>query len=355
MNTRKGYAWGKGTRARFRGGRTAAGVTLGLASSLALALALAGCEGGGADRGGSKITVDIRPIVAQMGGSPGGTAPQSAGGGPLTPQDAPIAGPGASAATTDVLTLIIGAVAIGFQDTPLGANTAITDALKDSLQQATIDSTQFIALTRLPASNPFVEFDVPPPAATHWQVVVVGTRDTIHYLDQLKDDSSIYYGFNQNAQGTAVFLSAGDVGADPIDVVVRRACTVSAPPQGCAQYKPDRSVAVTAAVEIAGIYLDGSGTAVPLVVPPLDGGYPLFVRAGGLPSGDCSAGNACAASYVAAQLASNLVVPGIATAATVRIETTHQLSNGQSGACTGATTAAGLRTNCGTENYFTQF
>ncbi len=362
MNTGKSKAPRTGLRAACRNARAATGATggagaclapsLAMALGFAMALAGAGCLGGGQDRGNGKITVDIRPLVEQMGGSTGastlsaggGIAPQSGAAprGAVAPQS--ITGPGTSAATTDVLTLVIGAVAIGFQDTPLGPNTAITDALKDELQQAAMDSTQFVALAQLPTSDPFVEFDVPPPAAIHWQIVVVGLRDTERYLDQSGGNSPIYYGFNLDALGNPTFLSARTVSDAPIDVVMKRACVVSVPPNGCAQYKPDRTLVITPALEIVGVYLDGS---LSNLLPPA---VALPIRS---------------AANVTGAMGTLAAIPGIGTATSIRIDTTHQLSPANAGnaICMGASAAnlygsgpgnAGTST-CSIESYTTNF
>lgn len=356
MNTGNGKVLRTGFRTAGRGVRAGAAsgpaACLALGVATALALALAACQGGGQERGNGRISVDIRPLVQQMGGSTGASAQGAGSGaapqGAVAPQSAnaplagPITGPGSSAATTDVLTLVIGAVAIGFQDTPLGADSAITDALKDDLQQAALDSTQFVTLAQLPTNDPFVEFDVPPPAAIHWQIVVVGLRDTVRYLNQAGGTSPIYYGFSQDAAGHPTFLSAKTAGDAPIDVLVKRACVVSAPPNGCAQYKPDRTLVITPAVEIVGVYLNGSTTNVLLPASA------LIVRNSTDVTSAISAINAI-----------------IGSAMSVRIDTTHQLSpanagnaacvadtlSGLYGALPGATTSG----FCSVESYTTNF
>jgi hypothetical protein len=321
-------------------GRALTGMTL--ACGLGGALLGAACQGG-SDRGGiGTISVDIRPLVEQMGGGTG----SSASGDSSRRYSGLIAGPGPSPATTAVQTLIVGAVAIGFQDTPLAADAAITDTLRDELRQAEINSSQFIALTQLPTDNPFLEFSVPPPAATHWQIVAVGTRDAIHYLDEVRDDSPIYYGFNRDHSGIPVFLSAETLGNAPIEVVMKRACVLTLPPNGCAQFRPNRTFALTAAVEIVGVYFDGSAVNA-LSSPALIVRTEKDVTNTGGPSGPIYS------------------LAGIGSAASVRIDTTHQLSPANAGnaTCLAASAAdlyglvpgvAGIST-CSVESYTTRF
>lgn len=315
------------------------------------------CQGGSVDRGGATIQVDLRPLVQQMGGAPGGSAPASATfapaaqGGP-TPES--ITGPVDSIATTAVQSLIVGAVAIGFQATPLGPNTAITDTLKTSIRNALLNSTKFITLVRLPSNQSFVEFNVPPPEAIHWQVVVVGTRDTLGSLPDMRDDSPIYYGFNTDANGTGVFLSAKTVGSTPIDIQMKRACVVTSPPNGCAQYKDRSTPVVTQGVEIIHVYgINPNGT---VSSTELLAGGPLVVRSTGGATCNSSAGCTVAVA-VAAMPNSAALAPYIGAV----VQTNHQRSPAQTADCIGASTdtladLAKLNTpSCSVETYTTMF
>jgi hypothetical protein len=309
--------------------------TLAAAGALAALVLLAGCFGGGGNRGSGKLSVNIAPIVQQLGGG---------GDGQTAARTGMVAGPPPSAAVTPVQTLVVGAIVIDFQNTPIGPNTSITDALKTSLKNAAINSVQFLQLVSLPTSSSTVDFDAPPPGSTHWQIVVVGLRDSPSSFDQIGDNSPIYYGFNTDMAGNPVFLTSDTVGDAPLDITMRRACLVAMPPAGCAQYGADslRTPVVTSAVEIVGVYI---GTAL-------------------APIGPSTLNSLATLSDPGAASALNLI--DVSAATSVQVDTTHKTSAAYSGTCTPAKGTAGPGSNgsklgtditnsCTVESYITTY
>jgi len=311
------------------------------AAGLAAMLGLAGCGGSGSGMERGKVQVDLRPVISQLNDR----SPAIASASDSSPADITV--PGASPTTDAVLSLVVGALVIDFTDTPLGPDSSITKAVQDQITDAVKNSIKYIKVVSLPVADAFITFDLPPPAAKHWEVFVVGTRDKINVLEDISDNSPIYFGFNTDASGKPYFLTAATYPTDPnfaLNVVMARACIANTPPLGCAQFKDDRTPAVTASVEIIGVYLNGSSS------PSSSLTYPIVVRTGGGTSGACNTNGGCDPSYV-----KTLLQPVSSGATSVKVETTHQQSTGQSPACAGATTVAGLRGNCGSQFYTTTF
>lgn len=302
---------------------------LAMAGALAALALLAGCFGGDSSRGTGRIQINLAPIVQQLGGSSTQTT-QSSG-----THSTLLAGPPASTAVTPVQTLVVGAIVIDFQDTPIGPDTPITDTVKNSLKDAAINSVQFLSLVGLPTSSDTAEFDAPPPGATHWQIVVVGMRDSITSFDQIGDNSPIYYGFNADANGVPFFLSSATVGSQPIDIQIHRACLVKSPPAGCAQFQTDRTFLATPAVEIVGVYLNGS------ITNSLTG-----------------AGVQNVFDSASATSAEGVITPLLSAATSVRVDTTHKNSAAYGGTCTpqiGPSPGVNGNGTCTVESYITNY
>ena len=216
-----------------------------LAASVAVLALLAGCGGGGSS-GTGMMQMDIGPLLKQMGGAAAKPASSSTTLTPLATASSP------APAVTPVTALVVGAVVIDFQSTPITENTSLTDALKNSLKTAVENSIAYLTLVQLPPSSTTVSFLVPPPAATHWQVGAVGLRGSPATFSDITDSMPIYYGFDPNFQTTS------SIGSTPIDITMKRACLVADPPAGCAQVNLDRTtMTITPSVEIVGVYLNG--------------------------------------------------------------------------------------------------
>jgi hypothetical protein len=312
-----------------------------LLAGLAGALLLTACMGGSSTAGG-KIQVAVAPIVAQMQGR---SDSGSSSGKKFSPAD--VTGPGDTATTTDAQTLLVGAMVVDFTDTPLGPNTSIDDTTRDHIKSDIENSIKYVEIVPLPSSADFIEFNAPPVSAPHWQVFVAGTRDKISVFTDVKDDSVIWYGFNTDSNSNPFFLFTSTLPSTPLDVTLTRGCIASSNvPKGCAAFFSDRTTAVTDAVEITGVFINGDTTTNYATTP-------IVVRANGSGSA-CTSASPCAASAGATALA-NTVTAQIATATSVMVETTHQLSTGQSAQCLADTTAAAMRAGCSTQSYTTDF
>jgi len=325
----------KACRAAMRG-------TLAAAGALAALVLIAGCQGRGPNEGSGKLQVNLVPILQQLGGAGGGHSGQSATGA----RTGELATPPASDAVTPVLTLVVGAIVIDFRDTPIGSDTAITDTVRNQLKKAATNSVQFLSLVQLPTGISLADFDAPPPGATHWQVTVVGLRDSVTSFDAIGDKSAIYYGFNSDANGKPFFVSQAMVGSTPFNVHLGRACMVSQPPNGCAQFQPDGSFVATPAMEIVGLYVNGGANLL---------NQTIVARADGSTT-DCTAGPCDGTAAALAMVATLTPAPGDK----VLVDTTHQLSAEYSAEspCTpvlGTTQGDGGTTGCSIETYTTQY
>jgi hypothetical protein len=195
-------------------------------------------------------------------------------------------------------------------------------------------------------------------------VFVFGLRDKIKVLDEIKDESGIYYGFNTDDSGKPFFLvsDAGKAAPPAVQLIdanttltisMTRACIADSPPPGCAQYLDDRQTAkVTGGLEIVGINLNGSAVS-------LGQSYPIVVRNGGSGSGACNTTAGCNPTYVKSLMQS---VSGLASAANSRVDTTHMLSGAadQTSACatvslSASNAVAQLRLQCTVQSYTTTF
>jgi hypothetical protein len=293
--------------------------------ALVAALGLSGCSNDNPREDGGTITVDIRGIKQQLGGGSGGFSTSTTG-------------PGDSPATTDVKSLIIGAVVITFTDTPLTSDTNIDSGLEDKLADDVINSINYFSIVDLPTSDDFVEFKVPPPGADHWQVAAIGTRNKIAVFEDLSDESvAIYYGFTPQFYNTS-----GDSGPT-VDIEMKRACFIDDPPAGCAAYGDSYEAVVTSSVEILQVSNQGGNLSL-----PGSHAYPIKVRDGGATGGNCNGTTPCAPSYVETILQT---ISGASGATALTVEVSHQQANGQSTACQSATTVGNLRTECGSSTF----
>ncbi len=338
-----------------------------------LALALASCNQSSSSSRVTSMQVDLSAL------NWGDSAPASAASSsPMSARLRPdvVTGPGNTATTTYVLSLVIGAVVITFQDAPLGENTPITDALKDSLKNDVINSVKYFQLVQLPTSTPTVEFAAPPATAGHWQVAVIGLPNTINVLQDLSNtiDSQppVYFGFNLNPDksGDGVFLTTDAASGATVNMTMRRACVVNHPPLGCATFMPTAGSAaqVTSGVEVVGVETQKSGEASFTLRAPVGGVVlPIVVRASG-GNNPCAntagAVSICSPAGAIAALSTGwpeLGLSGRGVAGTrLNVKTTHMLSTGQPAFCsatstsgTPATVNANLIANCAEDAVYT--
>lgn len=301
------------------------------AAGAALAL-LAGCGGGGTP-GTGRMQMDIGPLLQQLGGAakPASASSSSA----LTPSGL---NPNAAPAVTPVTALVVGAIVIDFQNTPIGENTSLTNTLKNNLTTAVENSVAYLTLVQLPPSSTTVDFLAPPPAATHWQVGAVGLRGSPATFSDITDSMPIYYGLNEDSMGNGVFLTTSSIGSTPIDITMKRACLVADPPNGCAQFTADRSAfIITPSVEIVGVYVDGASNSLAAV----------------LTIGTDTDITATYPTQIAALLSA---VGGAKTS--VRVDTTHKNDSAYTSPCAPALTTSPGRPpgpGCSVESYITTF
>ncbi|OGH00651.1 MAG: hypothetical protein A2557_03175 [Candidatus Lambdaproteobacteria bacterium RIFOXYD2_FULL_56_26] len=213
----------------------------GLALAALVGLGLGGCKSFNDNpSGGKTLTVDLTALTTQMQG-------QGA-----------VAGLASSPTATQVKALVIGALAVSSRNTPYGPDVAINQTVKDNLENELSNSVNYFALVKLPVSENFVSFKVPPPAAGKWQIAAVGLSTQPAALGNLGDsehkNSAVYYGFGDR------FLTYDTVADSPYSLTLSRACLVSGPPKGCASFAETLTgtPVVTASVEIQAIKVNGA-------------------------------------------------------------------------------------------------
>lgn len=270
----------------------------------------------------------------------------------------------ADPATSVALSIALGAMAVDSRSLAAGPYTSrvpITD-IETQLESDLRNSANFIILRNLPTAEDTVEIKIPEPGSKKYQIVAAALRTQPVTVDDLGEpahqDSVIYIGFDPrflttSADGEIFELdSSGNQTGDAlttIDIDLIRACLVEPqdPPKGCAQYNSAAGAfVVSAAVEITGIYIDGSS------ISSLDTTDPYVVRSGGT-AGACGGGTTSADECSPAIAASNLgaLVPSGTTSVLVR--TTHQAATNASTDCKNASTIADLEANCSVQDYYT--
>jgi len=220
-----------------------------------------------------KITIDISSIQRQLGYGTGDSSAAMA-----VDSTGDQTGPFhvASEATTQVKTLLVGAVVVRSRDTPFNSGIAITDTVADELADDIINSINYFTLVPLPASvaDSKISFAAPPEEAGKWQVTVIGADAELKNLaDIAKDENkntTIYYGFHEQFVNTSDDLNN-------LQILLKRACLKEGPPKGCAYYHERRNndPVVTAAVEITKVEIDGNSLLDP---GPNAESFPLIVR-----------------------------------------------------------------------------
>ena len=290
----------------------------------ALGLGLGGCGESQPPVRSDTLRVSLADLQQQMGA--GGAAPT-----------AQSVGLGGSDATTAAKTLLIGALVIDFQDTPLTSRTPVDDAMRKKLTDAMTNSAAFFQMVQLPVAADSIEINIPPPQASHWEITVFATNTQVLTMDDVSKHPEwvAYFGFEPIFRPSSTAPSSAAI-------KMQRACLASkSPPNGCAQVGDPRVLVITPAVEILEI-LDQNGAAI-AGLPAL----PIVVRADG--GSDCTGGTPCSAAAAWAALQPAIKVT---PATSVLVNTSHQLSPGQSAACLAAKTVADLKAACGVDEFW---
>lgn len=135
-----------------------------------------------------------------------------------------------------VQSLVVGAIVITHPSGsgPNGAFTSadvgtLSETESNYLEDDATQSVQFLSIVQLPTASNTVEFRIPPPAAGSWQLIAVGTRNRLETLDDIADNSPIWYGFIGEFLNGKV-LPGGTV-EDPL--VLEPACDVIDPVTPC--------------------------------------------------------------------------------------------------------------------------
>ena len=277
--------------------------------------------------------------------------------------------PTASDATTPVVDLVIGAMVVRSRtlaDGPYSDSVPITN-LETQLETDLLNSIGTLQLVQLDllAGQTSISVDVPDPAATKWQFLAAGFQtatdgsrpQNLADLGEAKfQDSAIYFAFHPQFLRTSVSdqtvtivdAATGAAVADSeLTLLLRRACLISTPPKGCAQFNTDtlRTPTVTAAVEIVGVLVDT------VAHTPTTFEFPLVVRSGG--AGSCISGISDACTPAVAIQRLNTIPRANAT--NLIVLTTHQLSSSESTECRTTTVGADLLANCAIQSYLTTY
>ena len=291
--------------------------------------------------------------------------------------------PTVSAATTPVVTLVIGGMVVRSRTLaqgPYSDSVPITD-LKTQLEVDLLSSVNSLQLVQLPlpAGQNTVSVSIPGPGTEKWQFLAAGFRaaadgtrpQTLADLgDDKFQDAAIYFAFHPqflktSVSGQTVTILDAVTGAvvpeTAITLTLKRACLVDFPPNGCAQYDndPDRTPRVTAAVEIIGIYLNNSDPG-NIVTSGGDNllSSAIIVRDSGSTT-DCLTGS-CTKEAAIAHLTTNFGTTVLAASTTkITVKTTHTQSANESSTCRGvavdSTTIAELVSNCEIQSYITTY
>ena len=103
----------------------------------------------------------------------------------------------------DVLTVVIGAIVITHIKDIASVITAynaldiatISERERELLESDLEQSVVYLEIVQLPTAEDTVSFPIPPDNAGEWQLLAVGMRHRIEALDEIENNSPIYYGF----------------------------------------------------------------------------------------------------------------------------------------------------------------
>ncbi|MBU2646544.1 hypothetical protein KKI24_17685 [bacterium] len=226
--------------------------------------------------------------------------------------------PGATDASNEVKSLLVGAFVVNTRNTPYTKDVAITDAIEENLKDELAGSVDYIKIVDLPTANDYIEFPYPKSELSRWQVIAVALNFRIKEFAELgedtHEDSILYFGFSEN------FYRSNTIGEnEQVAVQMNRACLTN-PVKGCATYDDSLTgtPVVTAAVEILGVRFNANTTDFASSVS-----FPIIVRT----SADATAAiNSLKTVRSAITAAGNTI-----TSLTVR--STHSKNTAESTAC----------------------
>jgi hypothetical protein len=133
-------------------------------------------------------------------------------------------------------TLIIGAVIITFQDSPLTAVGEVTGANQELLMDDAVRSLNYldmVQLSSLPESDPIASFQIPAANVGNWQLAAVGLRNRRERPEDILDSDAIWYGFIGTFLNQTGGLAPGQLVDTPL--VLNPWCAVNGnpfPPSG---------------------------------------------------------------------------------------------------------------------------
>ena len=226
--------------------------------------------------------------------------------------------PGATDATDQVRSLLVGAFVVNSRATPYTKDVAITETIEENLKDELAGSVDYIKMVNLPTENDYIEFPYPKSELSQWQVIAVALDFEIKEVAELGEDahseSILYFGFSNS------FYKASTIGAnEQVTIGMTRACLTN-PVKGCATYNDSLTgtPVVTPAVEILGIRYNSTSSDFSSAV-----GFPIIVR---------TATDATAAISSLETVRSEIVTAGHSiTSLTVR--STHTKNTAESTSC----------------------
>ena len=300
---------------------------------ISILFALAGCKSSDAESDKpSTVSIDISALQSQL-------AVPSSSSSEVADDPDKVSSPEASEAQDVINTLIITPLSFSNHGAPYSPDEPVTEAVLDDIEKDVPNSLQFVQFIQLPTSGSTIELEVPS-ISEGWQLLAIGSSATIENLNDFQKDENEnagkYFGFTSE-----YFTSAKDLTEQSPTLTLKRACNQDEPPKGCASYNGDKEPAVTAAVEIQSIKVNGSNVST-------SDNYPWVVRS----SPDTGINEI---SKTTAEQRMLEVVSGRSSISVLTVVTTHQLSEQQSTICKNLTPSdptSDFVTKCsGTQEY----
>ena len=167
--------------------------------------------------------------------------------------------------TGSIKSVVIGAMVVTKRATPYTPDLALATSMRNDIKEDIINSASYFEVVHFPTTAEYVEFKVPPAGAGDWQIVAIASSKEYAHVGELDEadmiNSILYYGFNGQ------FYKAEDIGNDPVDIIMKRACLIDNPPIGCAAYDEFKTPIVTSSVEIIDVQINGVSVADKAVFP----------------------------------------------------------------------------------------
>ncbi len=309
---------------------------------LGLSINLVGCKSFSNDSSDDSgtIIVDIKGIEKQMGVSSNTTVSSQSD---ESFHAATV--PGATDATDEVKSLLVGAFVVNSRSTPYTSSTAINDAVEENLKDELAGSVNFIKIVDLPVAEDYVEFYYPSSDLSQWQVIAVGLNFAIESFEELGQDehkdSIVYIGFSEN------FYKASQISSDTIvDLQMFRACLTNEI-KGCATYNDslaDNEPVVVPAVEIIGVSYNEDNTVFADVTSfePTGVSFPIIVR---------TDDEATAAETSLKSVLTEIETAASATVTSLTVWSTHTMNDSETSECknlkdNSSASAEQLSSNC---------